>query len=154
MKPISLAILWHQHQPYYKKESEFILPWVRLHGVKDYVDLPLLIKEFPLEKQTINLVPSLMLQINEYIQFSTTDTIERLTRKFATELSQQEKREILRLFFLLIGPIDRSRLLIGSLPPNLLLLHKKMDVVSIGTRRSDEGDKHRMFRRKQTIRRE
>lgn len=114
MKPISLAILWHQHQPYYKKESEFILPWVRLHGVKDYVDLPLLIKEFPLVKQTINLVPSLMLQINEYIQFSTTDTIERLTRKFATELSQQEKREILRLFFLcnvqtMILPYPRYR---------------------------------------------
>ena len=100
MKPISLAILWHQHQPYYKKDTEFILPWVRLHGVKDYTDLPLLIKEFPSIKQTINLAPSLMLQIEEYIKFSTTDTIERITRKFASELSHQEKREILRLFFL------------------------------------------------------
>lgn len=100
MKPISIAILWHQHQPYYKKESEFILPWVRLHGVKDYADLALLVQEFPGIKLTFNVVPSLIIQIEEYINQSSTDKIERLTLINAQYLTNTEKREILRLFFL------------------------------------------------------
>jgi len=100
MKPISIAILWHQHQPYYKKESEFILPWVRLHGVKDYADLALLVQEFPTIKHTFNLVPSLLLQINEYVSQKTTDKIERLTLIESQKLTITEKRDILRLFFL------------------------------------------------------
>jgi alpha-amylase/alpha-mannosidase (GH57 family) len=67
MKPLKIAILWHQHQPYYKKEDEFILPWVRLHGVKDYFDLPELLHEYPDIRQTFNLVPSLMMQLEEYV---------------------------------------------------------------------------------------
>ena len=37
-----LAILWHQHQPMYRDfeapaaKGSFILPWVRLHCVRDY----------------------------------------------------------------------------------------------------------------------
>ncbi|MBL8004424.1 MAG: hypothetical protein JNL36_04930 [Candidatus Kapabacteria bacterium] len=114
MKPISIAILWHQHQPYYKKESEFILPWVRLHGVKDYADLALLVQEFHTIKQTFNLVPSLIIQIEEYINQSTTDKIERLTLINALNLTTTEKREILRLFFLcnyntMISPYPRFK---------------------------------------------
>lgn len=68
MLPLRVAILWHQHQPYYKKEKTFILPWVRLHGAKDYYDLPAILREFPQIKQTFNLAPSLMLQIEESVQ--------------------------------------------------------------------------------------
>lgn len=114
MKPISIAILWHQHQPYYKKESEFILPWVRLHGVKDYADLVMIVKEFPSIKQTFNLVPSLMMQIQEYIHQTTTDKIERLTLIEAQNLTKVDKQELLRLFFLcnyttMIAPYPRYR---------------------------------------------
>jgi alpha-amylase/alpha-mannosidase (GH57 family) len=114
MKPISIAILWHQHQPYYKKESEFILPWVRLHGVKDYADLALLVQEYPNIKHTFNLVPSLMVQIEEYINHSTTDKIERLTLVEAQNLTLSEKHEIIRLFFLcnhqtMIAPYPRYK---------------------------------------------
>ena len=33
-----VAILWHMHQPYYEDlvTGEHILPWVRLHALKDY----------------------------------------------------------------------------------------------------------------------
>ena len=33
-----VAILWHMHQPFYQDlvTGEHILPWVRLHGIKDY----------------------------------------------------------------------------------------------------------------------
>lgn len=100
MLPLKIAIMWHFHQPYYKMEGEFILPWVRLHGVKDYNDLPELFFEFPNIKQTINIVPSLRLQIEEYISGTTKDKIQRLTQIEPQKLSFEEKKEILRLFFL------------------------------------------------------
>ncbi|MDR0927898.1 MAG: glycoside hydrolase [Ignavibacteria bacterium] len=101
MKPIKVAVLWHQHQPYYKYKGEFLLPWVRLHGVKDYYDLPALLNEFPQVKQTFNLVPSLMQQIEEYITNSTSDTVQELTRLQAKYLTNEQKSQILNQFFVL-----------------------------------------------------
>jgi alpha-amylase/alpha-mannosidase (GH57 family) len=114
MKAVKVAILWHQHQPYYKKENEFIMPWVRCHGVKDYLDLTEILHEFPNIKQTFNLVPSLMLQIEEYINGSTQDTVQRLSRKSASKLSPDEKKQVLKLFFMcykdnMIMPYERYR---------------------------------------------
>ena len=36
--PIRVALLWHMHQPYYLDPvtGESVLPWVRLHALKDY----------------------------------------------------------------------------------------------------------------------
>lgn len=100
MRPLKIAILWHFHQPYYKKEDTFILPWVRMHAVKDYYDLPELFHEFPELKRTINVVPSLSMQIEEYISGKTQDTVQKLTLKDAASLDVEDKKEILRLFFM------------------------------------------------------
>ncbi len=100
MLPLRVAILWHQHQPYYKKEDTFILPWVRLHGAKDYYDLPAILREFPEIKQTFNLAPSLMLQIEEYCTSGTLDRVQILTKIKAEKLTESEKADILKLFFL------------------------------------------------------
>lgn len=100
MKKIKIALLWHFHQPYYKKENEFILPWVRLHGVKDYKDLPELFLEFPNIKQTINIVPSMWVQINDYINNGTQDKIQILSKKSINEFSENDKTEFIRMFFL------------------------------------------------------
>src|SRR5918992_796245 len=45
---IALAFLWHQHQPYYPDDvaGENPMPWVRLHGVKDYYGMALHLLEF------------------------------------------------------------------------------------------------------------
>ncbi|HBA53943.1 MAG TPA: glycoside hydrolase, partial [Syntrophorhabdus aromaticivorans] len=53
MEKICLAFLWHMHQPYYKNlfTGEYLLPWVLLHGTKDYRDMACLLKEFPGLKQ-------------------------------------------------------------------------------------------------------
>ena len=63
-KPIYVAFLWHMHQPWYiwNEEGESALPWVRLHTIKDYYDMPKLLEDtgFP---ATINFVPSLLKQI-------------------------------------------------------------------------------------------
>ena len=63
-----LALIYHMHQPYYKNllTAETELPWVRLHGVKDYLDMVEMLKDYPAVHQTFNLVPSLVEQIQDY----------------------------------------------------------------------------------------
>lgn len=66
--PLYVAFIWHQHQPLYKyREGKYRLPWVRLHGTKDYLDLVLMLERYPKLHQTVNLVPSLILQLEDYI---------------------------------------------------------------------------------------
>jgi alpha-amylase/alpha-mannosidase (GH57 family) len=100
MTPLRVAVLWHQHQPYYKKEDEFIMPWVRLHGTKDYVDVPAILEDFPRVKQTFNLVPSLLMQLNDYVSGAAQDTVQRLTMANAATLTSADKHAIVQYFFL------------------------------------------------------
>lgn len=114
MLPLRVAFLWHKHQPYYKIEDEFLLPWTRLHGVKDYFDLPELLHEFPEIRQTINLVPSLMMQIEEYASGKTIDKVQRLTKIPVEQLDEEQKNDILKLFFVcnvdkMINPYQRYK---------------------------------------------
>ena len=63
-----VAILWHMHQPFYQDlvTGEHILPWVRLHGLKDYFGMVALLREFARVKVTFNLVPSLLVQLESF----------------------------------------------------------------------------------------
>jgi alpha-amylase/alpha-mannosidase (GH57 family) len=63
-----LALLWHMHQPFYEDltTGEHVLPWVRLHAVKDYRGMVALLDEFPRVKATFNLVPSLLVQLEAF----------------------------------------------------------------------------------------
>jgi alpha-amylase/alpha-mannosidase (GH57 family) len=101
MKKLGLVILWHQHQPYYKNSSGvYQMPWVRFHSTKDYLDLLLVLKEYPNLKQNFNLVPSLLLQIEDYVKNNAKDNIWELTEKPAQKLLSEEKEKILDHFFL------------------------------------------------------
>lgn len=69
MDPIYVNILWHQHQPLYKDsiKDTYTAPWVRLHSTKDYYDMAAILLNFPKIKVTINLTPSLLIQIEDYV---------------------------------------------------------------------------------------
>ena len=96
-----LAFIWHMHQPYYKdlKSGEYLMPWVRLHGVKDYLDMLLILDEFPSLHQTFNLVPSLLEQIIDYTEHGATDRHLYLSLKPVSELRENERLEITETFF-------------------------------------------------------
>ena len=64
---MKLCFLWHQHQPDYRWNGEFRLPWVQMHATKDYLDIPLLLSDYPV-KHTFNLVPSLIDQLDSASQ--------------------------------------------------------------------------------------
>jgi len=98
---IYLAFLWHQHQPYYKdlKTGQAILPWARLHATKDYYDMAAILEEFPKIRLTINLVPSLLAQLEDYAQNRCTDPWLEKTLLPAKTLSPKDQCWILENFF-------------------------------------------------------
>jgi alpha-amylase/alpha-mannosidase (GH57 family) len=65
-----VALLWHMHQPYYEDlvTREHILPWVRLHALKDYYGMVAMLDEFPGVRMTFNLVPSLLVQLEAFAE--------------------------------------------------------------------------------------
>src|SRR5271157_836620 len=101
MNKVYLAFLWHQHQPQYKNPSTGIyeLPWVRLHATKDYYDMAQILEGFPKIRSNFNLVPSLIMQLEEYASGGARDKYLDLTLKDAGEVTQDEKIFILQNFF-------------------------------------------------------
>lgn len=101
-RPLYIMFLWHMHQPYYKDpfKGEYILPWVRLHGIKDYYDMVSILRDFPEIHQTFNLVPSLLEQIEDYTFNKAVDKYMYHTLIPADSLSPEEKVFILNNFFL------------------------------------------------------
>ncbi len=98
MRPLHLAIVWHQHQPYYKDDltNTYLLPWVRLRSAKDYYKMPALLDGYPKVRQTFNLVPSLLAQIEDYNGGQYQDLFLNLARRPAADLSGEERAFILR----------------------------------------------------------
>lgn len=102
MHDVSLALLWHQHQPYYPDDlgGENPMPWVRLHGTKDYWGMAMLLQETPEMHATVNLVPSLLVQLQAYTDRNKQDTHLRLSRLPVDGLSESDLHYLLDNFFM------------------------------------------------------
>ncbi len=123
--PLYVAFIWHQHQPLYKcRDSgsvalgQYRLPWVRLHGTKDYLDLVLLLERYPKLHQTVNLVPSLILQLEDYVAGKAFDPYLEVALTPSEQLNAEQKQFIIEHFFdgnhhTLIDPHPRYRELYG-----------------------------------------
>ena len=96
-----VALLWHMHQPFYQDlvTGEHILPWVRLHALKDYYGMAALLREFPTVKVTFSLVPSLLVQLDAFACDQARDPTLALGLKPADTLSDEDRRFILANFF-------------------------------------------------------
>src|SRR5439155_2889528 len=92
MGTVSLALFWHQHQPYYPDDvaGENPMPWVRLHATKDYLGMALHLLEFPEMRCTINLVPSLLVQLLAYTEHNASDRFLDVSRIPADSLSEAD----------------------------------------------------------------
>ncbi len=94
-------ILWHMHQPYYKDlvEDRYLMPWVRLHTLKDYYGMVAMLREFPSVRVTFNLVPSLISQILDYANDTAREEAYDLAFKPASNLSPSEKEKLVKYAF-------------------------------------------------------
>lgn len=111
-----VAILWHMHQPYYEDlaTGEHILPWVRLHALKDYYGMAALLREFPKVRITFNLVPSLLVQLEAFAEERARERVLELGLKPAAQLTDEDRAFIVSNFFhaqrtRLIDPSPRYR---------------------------------------------
>jgi len=101
MNRIHLAVLWHMHQPQYRdpETGMYVLPWTRLHATKDYWGMVKLLEEFPRFHATVNMVPSLCMQLEEYASGKFNEPWFTLAFKNANELTREDKTEILARAF-------------------------------------------------------
>jgi alpha-amylase/alpha-mannosidase (GH57 family) len=101
MNRIHLVLLWHMHQPQYRdpETGAYVLPWTRMHALKDYWGMVELLREFPRVHATFNVVPSLCAQLEEYATGTFHELWFNLAFHPAEELTAEDKREILARAF-------------------------------------------------------
>jgi alpha-amylase/alpha-mannosidase (GH57 family) len=120
MKPVHLVVLWHMHQPQYRdpESSRYVLPWTRLHALKDYWGMVDMMREFPKFHATFNVVPALGQQLEEYASGNFNEPWFSLAFKNAEELTREDKAEILARAF----QVNHERLM--SRWPRFVELHE------------------------------
>ena len=96
-----VALLWHMHQPFYQDlvTGEHVLPWVRLHALKDYWGMVALLREFPSVRATFNLVPSMLVQLEAFADEQARDRHLDLGLKPAAALTEDERAFCVEHFF-------------------------------------------------------
>lgn len=97
--PLSVAIVWHMHQPFYRdlRTGQIPLPWVRLHAAKDYLHMAEVLARHPAMHATINMVPSLTEQMLAWAEGREADDLALLAEQ--ETWSPADKRAILGLCF-------------------------------------------------------
>ncbi len=100
-KKLSIAFYWHMHQPVYQLSTNgsYLMPWVRLHAVKDYLDMAMWAKKFDKLKLNFNYVPVLLDAIIDYTDDNTHDIHSKLTITPEENLTNENKIFILNNFF-------------------------------------------------------
>lgn len=76
------------------------MPWVRLHGTKDYFGMAKHLLEVPEFRCTVNLVPSLLAQILRYTEHHGSDRHLDLCRRAADSLNASERAELITAGFM------------------------------------------------------
>jgi alpha-amylase/alpha-mannosidase (GH57 family) len=110
-----LMLLWHMHQPFYKDlaEDRYVMPWARLHALKDYWGMVAVLREFPSVHVTFNLVPSLVAQIEDYAKGTANELAYEVAFKPAEKLTAADQENLLTQAFQanqnLLGRFPRFR---------------------------------------------
>lgn len=86
------------HQPVYEIEGTYLMPWARLHAVKDYLDMVLVLEKFPKLKLNFDVVPALMDTVVDYTQ-GKHDIHSELSVSDVNNMTGEEKAFVLNNFF-------------------------------------------------------
>ena len=83
------GFLWHLHQPPYWLEPGYsLLPRVRLHSMRDYLDFPCILDECPGARMTFNFSGSLV----EQVLHPRSDPFWDVARKESSKPSLSERK--------------------------------------------------------------
>ncbi|MEI8063882.1 MAG: glycoside hydrolase family 57 protein [Verrucomicrobiota bacterium] len=112
--PLNVALLWHMHQPSYVDpvRGAALMPWVRLHATKGYLDMIWMVEQVSGFRCTFNITPVLIQQIEQLAAGKVRDLWHELATTPADELTLDQKCAVLEHFFKanpnhMIRPYDR-----------------------------------------------
>jgi alpha-amylase/alpha-mannosidase (GH57 family) len=99
---VRVAFLWHMHQPLYRDplDGAVILPWVRLHALKDYLGMLRIVEETPSVHLTFNLVPVLVDQVEACARGDHDDPHQRASLVPAAEMDEGQRLAALKWLFM------------------------------------------------------
>ncbi|MBI3939999.1 MAG: hypothetical protein HY315_04125 [Acidobacteria bacterium] len=109
------------HQPCYQdpQTGSHWLPWVRLHALRHYFDMVARLENFPNLRCNVNVVPSLLMQLDDCQQTTVEDRFLALAARPAADLTPADKAFLLEEFFSLnrermVKPLPRYRELLQA----------------------------------------
>ena len=121
---VRVAFLWHMHQPSYRDplDGTVILPWVRLHALKDYLGMVRILEDTPSVHVTFNLVPVLVDQVEACVRGDYDDPHHRASMVPAAQMDEGQRLAALKWLFMaqeqnLIGRHPRFKELLGRRGP-------------------------------------
>jgi len=113
---MKLAFLWHMHQPDYRNASGVMqMPWVFLHAIKDYYDMPWMLARHNGLKATFNITPPLIQQIQLYSNdIISNDRFFALWIKHPSELNETDRQWMVKMckstpYETMVEPIEPYR---------------------------------------------
>src|SRR5258708_28415340 len=101
MTLVNRMILGHMHQPQSRDPStgRYVLPWTRLHALKDYWGMVRVLEEFPGVHATFNVVPSLGAQLEGYASGNFDEPWFATAFRVSKERTPEDKSELLSRAF-------------------------------------------------------
>ncbi len=103
MDKVKVLFLFHMHQPMYRLRKDgknvYIMPWIYLHGIREYYDVARVIDDIDDIKITINFTPTLIEQLEDYIKGDVDDIFLNHFKKPQGALDLEDKVFILENFF-------------------------------------------------------
>lgn len=113
---MKLNFIWHMHQPDYRAKNGIMqMPWVFLHAIKDYYDMPWILSLHQNAKATFNITPTLMEQLQLYYENPQKwDKFLALWIKEPSELDEKEKDWLIKIcktsqFKTMVKPFKRYK---------------------------------------------
>jgi len=113
---MTLNFIWHMHQPDYRNSDGIMqMPWVFLHAIKDYYDMPWMLSRHANLKATFNITSPLIEQLKLYShEPQKSDKFLALWLQDVTELEEHERKWLIKLcktaqFETMVKPLSRYR---------------------------------------------
>ncbi|MDD2357626.1 MAG: glycoside hydrolase family 57 protein [Thiovulaceae bacterium] len=96
---MKLSFIWHMHQPDYRDGSGIMqMPWVFLHAIKDYYDMPWMVSRHNGIKATFNITPTLIQQLKlYYVQPQASDRFLALWSVHPSSLAEEDRKWVIKI---------------------------------------------------------
>lgn len=114
---LNLCFFWHMHQPDYRDDDGIIsMPWVFLHAIKDYYEMPWLLSKYTGLKASFNITAPLIEQLNLYKEPLKNDYFLSLWNEHPSKLQEDEKEWLIKTckatqYDTMVKPIEYFRIL-------------------------------------------